>query len=292
MHVDPAYREALQACGLDSVQAVLRRLSGRVVAWSRTTDTLHVNGPGRTPGFFVKRYHYTPWRKRVRGFFRGTFFGEHRGRAEFRWLNAMRTLGIPAVRPVAWGERRVAHFVSACFLITEEVPEAVNLTTFAASVADGSRPLRPAQRREMALRLADQLAAMHGAGFAHGQLFWRNILVRLGPDELPEFFFLDAEPPRRRRGRSGRVWQEELAALAASAQPFTNRSERARFYRRYQGADRLTPALASAAAAVEQAARGHRRHEQQRIKKNGLFESWNRQLAGELSASRLALQDS
>ena len=101
IRIDPAYRETLRACGLDRVEAVLTRVAGRVAAWSRTTDTLYVAGPAGEPGFYLKRYYYPRWRNRVRGTFRGTFFGLHRGESEFRALCRMRGLGIPAVRPVA-----------------------------------------------------------------------------------------------------------------------------------------------------------------------------------------------
>jgi hypothetical protein len=281
IRIDPPYLAALRECGLDHVEPVLGRVAGRIVAWSRTTDTLHVPRGDGAPGFFVKRHYYAPWRKRIRGMFRGTFFGAHRGRAEYRWLNTLRSLGIPAVRPVAWGVRRTAHFVSACFLITEEVPEAVNLTTFAGEVAAGRRSLSEAQRAAMVHRLAEQVAAMHAAGFAHGQLFWRNILVRLGPDGLPEYFFLDAEPPRRWLGRSERVWQEELAALLTSSLPFTTPRDRVRFAHRYYNVRRLGLGLRASAKWIESAARGWQRHEQQRIKMNGLFEAWNGQLGEE-----------
>ena len=81
MRADPAYRERLRACGLDTVDKVLARVDGRVAAWSRTTDTLYVPGAGGTPGFYVKRHFFPNWIKRLRGTFRGTFFGMHRGQA-------------------------------------------------------------------------------------------------------------------------------------------------------------------------------------------------------------------
>lgn len=283
---DPAYRDALRACGLLRVEDILARVSGRVAAWSRSTDTLHVPGPGGGPGFYVKRYYYPSWRKRIRGTFRGTFFGMHRGQAEHRSLQTMRTLGISAVRPVACGVRRVAHFVTACFLITEEVPEACNLTTFARDVAIGRERLSRGQRLVMIDRLARQVAEMHAAGFAHGQLFWRNVLVRPGLDGTPEFFFLDARslPPWRRLKAGGDWWQRELAHLTVSALPFTTRTERLRFLLRYFGVRRLSPQVKMHARAIAAGARRWQRHETQRIKMNDLFEQWNRQLAREVSS--------
>ncbi len=283
IRIDPAYRDGLRAGALDRVDDVLTRTAGLVAAWSRTTDTVHVAGVDGDPGFYVKRYYYATWRKRVRGTFRGTFFGAHRGRAEFHLLREMRALGLPAVRPVAHGARRVGHFVTACFLITEEVPGARNLTTFARDIITGREPLDDEQRVLLVRRLARQVAELHAAGFAHGQLFWRNVLVRMGPTGEPEFFFLDVRPRRggRRLGRRGRWWLLELSHMAASAQPFTSLRERVRFLAEYHGARRLSPDLRLQIREIDQLARRWESHERQRIKMNDLFEEWNRQLETE-----------
>jgi hypothetical protein len=283
IHVDPAYREALRACGLLRVEAILRRVDGRIAAWSRSTDTLHVPGPAGQPGFYLKRYYYPTLRKRLRGTFRGTFFGLHRGQAEYRALQAMRALGISAARPVACGARRVAHFVTACFLITEEVPDARNLTTFARDVVTGRELLPRLQRLRMIDGLARQVAEMHAAGFSHGQLFWRNIVVRHGLAGTPEFFFLDAQPmPAWRRWSPGiAFWQHELAHLTVSALPFTTRAERLRFLLRYFAGERLTLSIKAHARTIAAWSRQWQRHEAQRIKMNDLFEEWNQQLERE-----------
>jgi heptose I phosphotransferase len=283
MRTDPAYRERLQTCGLDTVGRVLTRTDGRIVAWSRSTDTLFVPGAAETPGFYVKRYYFSRWNSRLRGTFRGTFFGMHRGQAEYAALNTMRELGIPAVRAVAYGERRAAHFLSACFLITEEVPGAQNLTAFALQTADGRLRLTPVQRHLLIRALATQLAALHAAGLSHGNLFWRNLLVRDGPDSRPEFFFVDAHPLHawERLGAGVNWWWSELAQVAVSALPFTTRAERVRFVRHYCECARLSPALKTHMRQIEQLAQEWRRHEERRIRMTRLFAEWNWQLADE-----------
>lgn len=283
IRIDPPYRSALAACGLDRVESLLTRVDGRVAAWSRTTDTLYVPCPNGRPGFYLKRYYYPRWRNRLRSAFRGSFFRMHRGQAEARLLKTMRSLGLPAVRPVAYGSRRIGHFVQACFLITEEVPQARNLTAFARDVATGREQLSREDRVRMVRCLATQLAAVHAAGFVHGQLFWRNMLVRLGPLGQPEFFFLDARPRRggRRLGRSGLWWLDELGHVAASALPFTTRTDRLRFVLQYFGAERFTAEIRAHARVVDTRAKRWQRHEAQRIKMNDLFESWNRRLDAE-----------
>lgn len=289
MRIDPAYAAALRACGLDSVEAVLTRTSGRVAAWSRSTETLYVPGPQDAPGFFVKRYYYPGWGQRLRGALRGTFFGRHRGWAEFCLLNEMRRLGLPAVRPVAYGARRSAHFLTAGFLITEEVPEACDLTTFARRVRSGRIRLDGQQRRALARELARRVADLHALRFAHGQLFWRNILLRFGPAGDPEFFFLDVRPRRggRRLRRLPRWWLHELAQLAASAAPFATRTEQVRFLVEYFGARKLPPDFKRYIHEIARLAKRWEQHEQQRIRMSERFEEWNRQLGAEEDAALL-----
>lgn len=279
MHIEAAYRAPLQACGLARAADVLGRVAGRVVAWSRTTETMFIAGVGGGPGFYLKRYLYPRWKNRLRGMLRGTFFGQHRGLAEYRTLQAMRGGGVPTVRPVAYGARRIGHFVSACFLITEQVPDALNLTSFAQGVQTRGEPRAAGLLLEA---LAGAVAHMHEAGFEHGQLFWRNILVR--PSGIaPEFFFLDPQPqPVRRMARGDRWWRRELASLLVSATPFTTRSQRLRFLLRYAGARRLSGPLKQIARDVADVSSAWRKHEAQRIKMNGLFERWLVQLDEEL----------
>lgn len=283
MRVDPAYADRLHECGLDSVEKVLARVEGEIAAWSRTTDTLYVPGRPERPGFYVKRYLYPTWRNRLRGAFRGTFFGQHRGEAEYRLLDEMRSMGIAAVRPVAYGARRVAHFLAACFLITEEAPDSCNLTTFARDVTRRREPLSHALRSELVRQLAREVAGAHGAGFEHGQMFWRNILVRFGPTGQPEYLFLDARPRRGRRrlGRSVSWWMQELAQLAASAMPFTTRTDRMRFVHEYYGARQLSHDVKEQIRVIDRLAQQYRRHESQRIRMNDLFNEWRQQLAEE-----------
>jgi hypothetical protein len=286
IRVDPVYREALRACELDSVERILSRRDGRVVAWSRTTDTLHVPGADGGVGFFVKRYRYPTWRHRVRCALRGAFLGRHRGQSEYRLLNEMRAAGVSAVRPVAYGARRCAHFVYACFLITEEVLGAVNLTSWAQSIAGGRRRISWRQRRAATLALARQMAFMHAANLGHGEAFWRNLLIRQCPQDDFEFFFLDPRPRYggRRFARQSGWWLMELAQLAASAVPFVSRSDRLRFYRAYASRKRLTADDKRSIRAIERIAGRWAGHERQRIHMNALFERWNVELGHEPTA--------
>lgn len=279
MWIDPAYRAALREAGLDRADRVLAYLDGRVVAWSRTTDTIRVSGRDSAAGFFIKRYRYPNWRQRLRGALRGTFFGTHRAQAESAALSRLRVGGVPAVRPVAFGSIRTFHFVSACFLITEEVPNARNLTSFADDVRRGRETVTPAQRRAMIDQLAADVTHLRAVGAEHGQLFWRNILFRIGAHHDPEFYFVDPDPqPLRRWLRGAAWWHTELARLAASAMPFTTRSERLRFLLNISAEGATDAEVAALAHEIERIAQRWSTHEAQRIRRGGLFAAWNRAL--------------
>lgn len=291
LHVEPAYREALRAARLASVEDALAHLGASVAAWSRSTDTVLVPAGAGRPGFYVKRYYYPDWSRRLRGAMRGTFFGQHRALAEYRSLRAMCQRGIPAARPVAWGARRCAHFVCASVLITEEVPGARSLTSFASDLRAGRAALSGRTRLLLCRRLAEQVAAMHAAGFVHGALFWRNILVRI-VDEEPEFFFLDARPPASLRRFTSTRWRTpDLSALAASASAFTSRSERLRFGLFYLGTDRPSAAERALLRDAERGAAAFARHEAQRIRMAEQFDAWNRRMA-QVPADTLLLRPS
>jgi hypothetical protein len=280
IRIDPAYYERLRACGLERVESILSRVEGRVAAWSRTTDTVFVRDPLGGPGFYLKRYYYPTFRKRLRSALRGTLLGINRASAEARALKTLANSGVPTVRPVAVGGRRRLGLLTACFVITEEVPGSMNLTSFAQEVAAGRRRVTRPWRRACADVLGRQVAAMHAEGVSHGQLFWRNILIRSGITGHPEFFMLDTQPIARfeRVGPGPAWWLRELAQLAVSAAPFTSRCEQIRFIRAYFSARRLDARLKQHVRTIAELQREHAAHERQRVKMNRLFEDWNRQL--------------
>lgn len=283
MWIDPVYRDVLRETGLDRADRVIACLDGRTVAWSKTTDTIYVPSlAAQSPGFYVKRYLYPKWRHRVRGMLRGTFFGAHRAQAECAALMRLRAAGVPAVRPVACGSLRVLHFLRAAFLITEEVPGARNLTAFARDVRDGTVLIHPRQRRAIIDQLATDIAHLRSVGAEHGQLFWRNILFRMGAQDEPEFYFVDPDPqPIRRWLRGAAWWRRELARLFASALPFSSRSERLRFFVRIHENLGTHPDWIQEIREIEQIAQRWHKHEQSRIHRGKLFTNWNRLLLKE-----------
>lgn len=284
---DRAFVERLHAAGLDRVDRVLLTPHDRVVAWSRSSETAHIPGEKGVPGFYLKQYLYAPWMKRLRGFFRGTFFGMNRARAERRALLTLQSVGVPTVRPVAVGERRILRLLAMCFLVTEEVPGAENLTSFMQNMASSVQKMTPAYRRQMCRRLAREIETMHAAGMSHGQLFFRNILIRDGIDGAPEFFFLDAEPiARYKRAGNGKSWLvRELAQLAGSASPFVSKTDWCRFLRAYLNTAKFDRTAKEYIRAISRLVTAGLMHESQRARMNQRFRKWRACYEHELHAA-------
>lgn len=241
--LEEPYRQRLADAGLASVQQVLDCGGDRLAAWSRTSDTVEVRGGTADTCLYVKRYHYPSWRHRLGGMFAGTFFGSSRARLEYTSLRRLREAGIQAVRPVACGERRVGHFLRSCFLITEAVPGAISLASFIRRYAPAANSWETRRRREVLASLAQHVRRMHDAGFVHGRLFWRNVLVRpilAGPWE---FYVLDTAPMRRHLFRRGlhrrQAAMKDVASLMAAAPGILTATEMLRFAHRYLRVDRL-----------------------------------------------------
>ncbi|MCG8406866.1 MAG: hypothetical protein MI923_16840 [Phycisphaerales bacterium] len=239
--IDRPFRDRLREAKLDRVAAVLACVGNQLAAWSRTGDTIRYDLDGNR-AFYIKRYHYPRWKQRFRAMFRGTFFKASRARNEYRALRRMRQLGIQAVRPVAYGERRLCHFLRSCFLITEAVPDAMPLSSFIQTFGKHRGSAQAVRlRREILISLARQVRHMHHAGFVHRDLFWRNVLIRSLPGDRFEFYFLDASVGQRIRLPQRRQDKivHDIASMGALAPHFCSKADQLRFLLEYLETDKL-----------------------------------------------------
>ena len=275
MVIDPPFKERLARAGLDNVDAVLSTAGDMLAAWSRTTDAIRVEVPGDGGAFYVKRYHFPRWKHRWRGLLRGTFFRASRAKNEYLTLMLMRQLGIQAIRPVAYGERRIGHFLRSCFLITEAVPAAMSLSSFIKTFSHHrATPLARQARVEVLTTLARQVRHMHEAGFVHRDLFWRNVLIRPLPDHRFEFYFLDASVGKRIRLAPRRQDSivHDIAAMSALAPEFCSKADQLRFLLEYLDTDHLTKEDREWLRRVRVRSDQYRGVEKQRLERGALFD--------------------
>jgi hypothetical protein len=182
--------------------------------------------------FYVKRY--MAGGKNLR-----RYFGRSRVCREWNSLMHFAAVGIPTPPLVAYGERRVLGLFRGGALVTEQVDQAPALAELA-------------NRRDPRLRdrpwlgcLIDQVAShtrrLHAGRFAHSDLNWRNILVKLS--EPPQALFIDCPAGGRWFGPMLSYRKvKDLAHLDEYAQKYLSRSQRLRFFLGYTGRTRLESA--------------------------------------------------
>jgi hypothetical protein len=229
--LDRALAPALHAAGLTSTTALLA-LGGAPDARSLVT-TVELPVEGTVGRFHLKRYAYAGWSTAKGLLGRGTLWGTAPEVNEFRVLTWMRENQVPAVRPVAAAARTQRGRLVAHALLTEHVPDAVDLERRLKDPADPLR-LERGLRRRVAELIGRCLQRMHSFGYVHRDVHARNILVRF-EEESPRIWFLDCRrggPPSWRSG----AWHD-LAMLDADWRGRWPRTDRLAALRAYLRAD-------------------------------------------------------
>ena len=229
----------LETKGFPTVEQLLTLRPASVAAVTRSSETFRVDSDralsdGVPDHIYVKRY-YNHRKTRLRGIFRGTFFGKSRVRLEFEHLNNMRRRGVPTVHPIICVENRRWRLLHSSALITEGQPDSEPLDAY--YVNHRSLWDRSTHRR-FVRAMGLSIAKMHGVGVLHGRLVWRNILVNeteAGDDWT--FTFLD--PGRHCRCYRSHVPRRgvvsDLSDFVATGMAVQWGTDFARFMRAYCG---------------------------------------------------------
>jgi len=178
-------------------------------------------------------YYIKTYSTRGRGLRR--FIGRSRICAEWKNLQAFVAMGIPTADLVAYGESVTSGSYSGT-LITREVRGTIDLATL---VDTGHSLLGDRQWRLQVIgRLSETVRQMHGNGFVHNDLRWRNILVDVTAGSA--VYLIDCPLGRKMPGpflARGRI--KDLACLDKIAKQQLSKAERLRFYLAYKGKSRI-----------------------------------------------------
>jgi hypothetical protein len=237
----PGWDGRLRDAGLEHISGVYEFSGGNVITRSRSSEVREVvlGWGADTRTIFIKKYWIERWPQLWKGMFRGVRFGVSKARREFENLEQFRAWNLDAPAPLAYGEERVAGWLTRSYLITEAVPAAIPLQVFLReqpTVGEGSSATE--WRQQLLSNLAGCTRRLHEHRFVHGDYYWRNIL--LSGHDLSHFYLIDAHKGRKwfpGRGQRSRAW--DLASLDAPAPAFFRRSERLRFFLTYLGQQRL-----------------------------------------------------
>ena len=250
MTVTVDFLPLLRANGLDSFEKVMAMTDGKVFRDfpGRRTVRLELNhqggvkprgdpgGPAAPGGhavppgaqaIFLKRYecdYLSPARKWLRWLhWPGA---EDEALREWRVIHEVRARGIPTATPVAFGQQTAGSAATRSFLMTAEIPGAVEGIAWAEQL-----PAR--ERRRFLLRVANLGRRFHATGFVHKDFYLGHILVSAlrrssgqqaketledgapGTDG-PELFLIDLQRAVRPCCFHDRWVEKDLGALAYS----------------------------------------------------------------------------
>jgi len=177
------------------------------------------------PPLVIKRFNRRSWFDGIKNLVR-------RSPALRSWLagHALTDAGLPTARPLALVHCRRGLLESEGFLITEYLPNAVDLRAFADGLARLSPDARRTATRDRIAAVARVVRQFHERHFAHRDLKAGNLLTPADPrDHRVWFIDLVGVYRRRRASRAARV--RDLGRLAASflSHPALTRGDRLRF---------------------------------------------------------------
>ena len=229
--VDEPWRTPLEAAGIAAGKKWMRAVGDQLVSYSPATRCFrHRLSDQRT--VYFKRYVYkkSHWLE----------FWMRAGKAgvEVFAYQHLAKLGIPTLEPVAYGEYRRFGMLLGTFIVTVELPNAVELRKFAVETWYlMPEPQRSEVYREIAQKLVEQLRRAHAAGFFHHDLKWRNILIQEDESGYTPVWIdaprADVKHLRRKRGV-----MVDLSGLARMGMSVLSVYARMRFICQYLGRER------------------------------------------------------
>lgn len=173
--------------------------------------------------YYVKTYFAS-------GRYMRRYIGRSRVKAEWENLSYFDSIGIPTARLVAFGEQKSLSAQRKGIMVTEEIPDTLDLANLVAR----QDPLLEDRQwlSKVISQVADMVRLLHADSFMHGDLKWRNILVKLSGE--PQVYFIDCPIGRRYPVfLKERGVVKDLACLDKVAKYHLSAKSRLGFYHRY-----------------------------------------------------------
>jgi heptose I phosphotransferase len=245
--VAPQWRDRLAANGLPELGRLLddvdppRHLAGRWKPlakpglggrqrWRWTLPQEYSSTP-----LYVKRYAATPLRQQWDRLCRQT--ARHsRACWEFRQSERLTAAHLNVPRAVGFAEQMIGVLERCSVVLLEQAPGDALDRAWARLCEQNAPATRGLARHDLVVRLARFVAAFHGTGFCHRDLYLCHVFVDLVPNGTrpPRFTLIDLARTYRPRWRRVRWIIKDLAQLDASArQVGATRSDRWRFLLTY-----------------------------------------------------------
>jgi len=226
-YINPHCSENIQKI-FQNIAEVLSLKEGTLVSSSSVSRVIRYSYDNKN--YYIK--HYFSRGKGLR-----KFFGRSKWKAECDNLIFCHALNIPVPTLIAYGSKN--HFFRNFhgIIITEEVPDAIDLKKIAMHHPHIFE--KKIWRREIIKIIATYVSLLHQHHFMHYDLQWRNILVTTSIRE-PKVYLFDMPSGRICKYFFSRMLKRDFFNLYKSAVIFLSRTDQLRFYLMYYSIERLT----------------------------------------------------
>jgi 3-deoxy-D-manno-octulosonic acid kinase len=229
------YQNLLLAQGIDDLKTYLRKSSQ--TAHYLKGRTLHPSIPfGDGKRMVLRQYSHGGLLRAITG---NLYFFGARSFRELALTEEIRSCGIPTTPTLGAIHHRVFFPFYQAYFLSLEVPLAVDLTQYFDQIGAHPCPETISTKRKTIRSVGHLIRQFHQAGFFHGDLQLKNILV--AGDQL---LLIDFDRSYRKSALSRRERMKNLLRLNRSAEkwrrlglPIT-RTDRWRFFLTYAGNDK------------------------------------------------------
>ncbi len=202
---------------------------------------LEVGGASRT--FYLKRYRRSDWRAQWDRLWRQTF-GHSRGWWEYEVSRRLEAAHVPAPAPIAFAEEMFGQLERSSAVVMAGVAGDAFERRWQTALGSAAPITRGRLRHDLTRRLARFIAAFHGTGICHRDLYLSHVFVEWDEhcQQPPRFTLIDLARAHRPRWRPRRWLLKDLAQLDYSARQLgASRSDRLRFLLHYLGLQPRAP---------------------------------------------------
>ena len=242
--IDPVYKSALNALGLNSIDAVFsfdkaKNLNKKNLARfrSRLQFDVTLQETSSPVTLFLKRYDHPPIRDQLKN-----WLVSHERKScsfiEFEAAQQLTETGINTPKTVAHGTQWGTIFEKRSFIITEKIPDAEALERKLPDYfykPDTVENLK--QRREFITQLAKFIKKFHETNFRHRDLYLSHIFC----SDNGNFYLIDLARAFQPLIFSRRFQTKDIAQIYYSSPgKYFSRTDRMRFYINYNGRQKLT----------------------------------------------------
>lgn len=221
LDIEPAYRAALAAAGLTTFDAFMRAKAGIPTSKHafRETAPIEIMVNGSPQRFFLKRNFRIPPKHAFIPLLR-LQWPFTQPRREWDVIKSLSEAGIPVMKRVAVGERRIVGIPSVAFLLVEAVPMRCTLEEWLVPGFQRSESLDTEKQASLFRAIGTLLRRLDGAGYHWPDLHPKHIFAAPSDSGGWTFTLIDVERMTRKPNGAHEKVPSTLRTLVRAMRPF------------------------------------------------------------------------